>query len=52
MAMLCGLSPTTIQNFESGKTEPTIWYLLKLAEAADIQITDLLGAAVYEYYKG
>jgi transcriptional regulator with XRE-family HTH domain len=51
MSMLCGISPTTVQNFELGKTEPTIWYMLKLADVAGIPLGDLLGAATYEYYK-
>lgn len=41
MAKLTGLSKSTINNIENGKTSPTLWQLEQLAIALDCKMTDL-----------
>lgn len=41
MAKLTGLSKSTINNIENGKTSPTLWQLEQLAKALDCKMTDL-----------
>lgn len=41
LAKLTGLSKSTINNIENGKTSPTLWQLEQLAKAIDCKMTDL-----------
>lgn len=41
MAKLTGLSKSTINNIENGKTSPTLLQLEQLAKALDCKMTDL-----------
>lgn len=54
LADKCGLSKTTIFNYESGKFEPTKENIKLLSEALNISEADLLTSdlEVEEYFKG
>lgn len=41
LAKLTGLSKSTINNIENGRTSPTLWQLEQLAKALDCKITYL-----------
>lgn len=43
---LTGISKTTLNNIENGKTSPTLWQLEKIAAATDSRITDLFDSAL------
>lgn len=38
---LSGISKTTLNNIENGKTSPTLYQLEAIAKALDVKITDL-----------
>ncbi|GAA6287409.1 helix-turn-helix transcriptional regulator [[Clostridium] innocuum] len=41
LSKLTGITKSTLNNYENGKTSPTIHQLEKIAEALHIKITDL-----------
>ncbi|MBS6182552.1 helix-turn-helix transcriptional regulator [[Clostridium] innocuum] len=41
LSKLTGITRSTLNNYENGKTSPTIHQLEKIAEALNIKITDL-----------
>ena len=41
LAALTGISKSTLNNIENGRTVPTIVQLEKIAKALDVRITDL-----------
>ncbi|WP_416330571.1 helix-turn-helix domain-containing protein [[Clostridium] innocuum] len=41
LSKLTGIAKSTLNNYENGKTSPTIHQLEKIAEALNIKITDL-----------
>lgn len=44
LAELSGVSSSTINRIETGKTSPTMDKLLKIAEALHVEVTDLFKA--------
>jgi transcriptional regulator with XRE-family HTH domain len=45
LAVEAGVSPSCIQHLEHARSTPTLITLLKLAEALDVDLADLLRAA-------
>lgn len=43
---LTGISKTTLNNIENGKTSPTLWQLERIAAATGSRITDLFDSAL------
>lgn len=38
---LSGISKSTLNNIENGRTSPTLWQLEQIARALDVHISDL-----------
>lgn len=41
LSKICGISKTTLNNIENGKTSPTLYELEAIAKALNVHISDL-----------